>query len=186
MLDDEIVKKIIQGDHESFKVLIQKYQQLVTNTSFKILRNEEDAKDVCQDVFFEAYRSMLSLRQTDDISFWLYRVALNKSLNYLNKTKNQQRAICLDSGEPELVAEDTPSPHKKIELKEAKQILYQAIQQLPKRQCDVFMLHKVEGLSNKEISKILNISLSGIESLMHRAKENLRKSLENYYRTNFK
>lgn len=186
MLDDEIVKKIIQGDHESFKVLIQKYQELVTNTCFKILRNEEDAKDVCQEVFFEAFRSILSLRQTNDISYWLYRVALNKSLNYKSKTKYRLKTVCVDCEEPELVAEELPSPQMKIEIKEAKQILYQAIQQLPKRQHDVFILHKIEGLSNKEIAKVLDISLSGIESLMHRAKDNLRKLLENYYRTNYK
>ena len=78
MSDQELVKAIIIGDNSAMRELIVKYQDLVLNTCYKVLRSREDAEDTAQEVFIETFRSAASLRYEEDVSFWLYRVSLNK------------------------------------------------------------------------------------------------------------
>ena len=88
MNDSELVKAIIRGDNSAMRDLIAKYQDLVLNTCYKVLQSEEDARDIAQEVFIETYRSAAGLRYEENISFWLYRIALNKSINYLKRSHN--------------------------------------------------------------------------------------------------
>ena len=83
MTDKDLVEKIQTGDHDSFKVMIENHQRLIFNTCKGFLHNEEDAQDVAQDVFIEAYRSIKKFRGDSKISTWLYRIAVNKSLNFI-------------------------------------------------------------------------------------------------------
>jgi len=189
MTDQQLVKSILTGDNEAMKELIIKYQDFVLNTCYKVLRSKEDAEDISQEVFIETYRSVALLRNEENISFWLYRVSLNKSINYLKRGSNSllRSVLHLDSlfnnddAEEEIYSPvSDEDPGAGLESKERQEILMKAVSSLPASQQKAFILYYYENLSYKEISKILGLSLSSIESLMHRAKVNLQKRCSNY------
>jgi len=190
MSDQELVRAILKGDNRAMRDLILKYQDLVLNTCFKVLRSREDAEDMAQEVFIVTYRSAATLRYEEDISFWLYRVSLNKSINHLKRKRNVifRSLLQLESlfipveGESQhhdlLLSNDHPGDH--LEASERIEILTKAVASLPANQQKAFILYHYEDMSYKEISKVLNLSLSSVESLLFRAKASLKKKCTSY------
>jgi len=183
MTDSQLIKEIRQNNDLAFRALINKYKNLVYNTAFRLVKSPEDAKDIFQDVFLEIYKSCDAVRFDEDLTVWIYKIAYNKSISFLRK-KNPARA---DSklGEPEeeqynpqLI--DKNNPARQLEQKENVSALYRLIDQLPDNQKQVLLLHKFEGLSQKEICDKLNISAHSVESLIYRAKKNLKLKLKEY------
>jgi len=160
---------------------------MVYNTALGIVQQEGDAEDVAQEVFIQAYESISSLKGDSKLSTWLYRITVTKSLDHLRKKKRKKRFAFVQSlfGEND---EERNHPvefrHPGVELdkKEDAAVLFNAIQSLPENQKVAFTLHKLEGLPYKEVADIMETSLSSVESLMHRAKANLKKQLSTYYK----
>jgi RNA polymerase sigma-70 factor (ECF subfamily) len=189
MTDEQLIERIIEGDHFAFGQLVEKYKVLVLKTCFNILRHNEDTEDVIQEVFIEAFESIHLFRRESKFSTWLYRIAINKSLNHLRKHKWQGMVnrleyffggeinSKLDIADPN--ANDTPDA---IDYIERAQVLQHAIKSLPENQRIAFILCKYDELSYQEISEVMNLSNSSVESLIHRAKMNLQKKLVNYYK----
>ena len=187
MNDEELVQKIIDRDHRAFKGLVDQYQHLVINTCYHLIGNRQDAEDVAQEVFFQVYKSAKKFRQEAKLSTWLYRIAVNRSLNLIRDKKRSGWLRSLSSlleGERQRVADvpasDSDRPDVALEKKERNVMLQKAIDSLPEKQKAAFVLHKYEGLSYQEIAGILQHSLSSVESLIHRAKLNLQKKLVHY------
>jgi RNA polymerase sigma-70 factor (ECF subfamily) len=184
--DLELVQKISTSDNEAFREFIKNHQEMVMNVCFHFLRNRQDAEDVAQDVFIKAFHSANEYRGDSKVSTWLYRIAVNQSLNFI-RNKKRRRWLSLDfnnkNGEYLKNIEESPvkRPDTQFETNEMQSILMKAIHDLPENQKSVFILHKLDGLSYHEITKILNCSLSSVESRMHRAKVNLQKKLAKYY-----
>ena len=170
-----------------FRSIVEKLQERVRNTCFRYVNNIDDADDITQEVFVQVYESMSNFREESQISTWVYRIAVNKSLDFLRRKKRKKRfgkmvSIFKTSDDEEYI--EIPSvgnPNQELEDKERKEILNWAVSKLPETQQTVIVLSKFQGLSNKEIAKIMDSSLSSVESLMHRAKKNLQKYLYNYY-----
>ena len=171
-----------------FENLVKSLQEKVRNTCFRYVNNLEDADDIAQEVFIQVYESMGHFREESQISTWVYRIAVNKSLDFLRSKNRKKRFGQLTSlfkftdGEEEII--EIPSfdtPDKKLEEKERKQVLDWAISKLPENQKTAIILSKYEGFSNKEITKIMDLSLSAVEALGHRAKKNLQKQLQVYF-----
>jgi RNA polymerase sigma-70 factor, ECF subfamily len=170
-----------------FQSLVENLQEKVRNTCFRYVNNEEDADDIAQEVFIQVYESMSHFREESQLSTWVYRIAVNKSLDFLRSKKRKKRFALLSSlfksNEDEGVIE-IPSfgtPEQELEDKERKEVLDWAISKLPDNQKTAIILSKSVGFSNKEIMQIMDLSLSAVESLMHRAKKNLHKQLYNYF-----
>jgi RNA polymerase sigma-70 factor (ECF subfamily) len=187
MNDEELIQKIIEKDHLAFKSLVDRHQRLVINTCYHLIGNKQDAEDVAQEVFFRVYQSAKEFRQEAKISTWLYRIAVNRSLNFIRDKKRSGWLRSLSSlleGERQRVAEvpasNSDRPDVELEQKERSVIVQKAIDSLPEKQRAAFVLHKYEGLSYQEIAEILHRSLSSVESLIHRAKLNLQKKLLHY------
>jgi len=187
MNDEKLIQKIIEKDHQAFKLLVDQYQHLVLNTCYNLIGNRPDAEDVAQEVFFQVYKSAREFRGEAKLSTWLYRIAVNRSLNFIRDKKRFGWLKSLSSlleGEQQKVA-DVPAsnsdrPDIALEEKERSVIVQKAIDSLPEKQRAVFVLHKYEGLSYQEIAEISEHSLSSVESLIHRAKLNLQKKLRGY------
>lgn len=153
-----------------------------------MLQNQDDADDTAQEVFIEVFRSAERFRGESKISTWLYRIAYNKCLDHIRAGKREKRSgnIIRIDGEP---LHDIPAdavfvhPGIALEQKERSRIIFAAIAALPENQRIAFTLHKVEGLSYKEICEVMEMQLPGIESLIHRARQNLKKLLVNYYQS---
>ena len=188
MEDPQLIQLLKKQDPAAFRVLVEKYQTLVMKTCFHIARTQEDAEDIAQDVFIEVYQSIGQFRLESRLSTWLYRIAVNKSLNYIRKNKWKSLISSIDNflGNEKEKRKDIEDPSgdstpESIEYKERSSILQTAIDSLPKNQRIAFIMSKYDELPYQEISEIMNLSLSSVESLIHRAKLNLQKRLIQYY-----
>ena len=182
--DQKLLRKVAARDHTAFRSLVEQYQSLVMRTCYRILGNREDAEDVAQEVFLKMYQKAKTFRGESQISTWLYRVAVNLSLNLLRKRKRVRYLdfFTVSKNQPEgpaitLKSSEDNRPDRKLEKTEKSRILKKALDSLPEKQRVAMILHKFEGLSHREIADILQTSLSSVESLIHRAKGNLQKKL---------
>lgn len=171
-----------------FEALYESFKRQVFNLTISYLQNQEDAEEITQDVFLEVYRSMEGFKDQSAVSTWIYRITINKCLDFI-KYKNRKRrfAVLTRLFHPETGAlvQDPPDFHHPgiaLEQQEKSAILFKAIDQLPDNQKSAFLLSKVEGLGNKEISAVMEMSVGAVESLLQRAKENLRKLLADWYK----
>ncbi len=188
MSDIEIINQLKQGNEAAFRKLVDSYQKLVVNTCYGMLHNREDAEDIAQDVFIEVYRNVDRFRADAKLSTWLYRIAVNRSLNHIRDNKKHK---WFQSFENEVEAKnrqlmqvessDTDQPEFELENKQRAVILHEAINSLPENQRVAFTLSKYEELSYQEISEVMDLSVSSIESLLFRAKKNLQKKLHKCY-----
>lgn len=188
MTDADLLKSLAGKDENAFRILVEKYQAMVYKACFHILNNYQDAEDVAQDTFVEAYLSIANFRGDAKISTWLYRIAINKSKNLLRKNRWQALMQRFDKYLPgdKSVAFDTEdrSAHEDMHLyekSEDQKVLWKAIENLPENQRIAFTLNKYDELSYQEIADVMQTSLSAVESLIHRAKLNLQKKLMNYF-----
>jgi RNA polymerase sigma-70 factor (ECF subfamily) len=188
MDDIEIIKRLKDGDDETFRMVVEKYQKMVLNCSYKFLRNRESAEDITQEVFLQVFESINSFRADSKLSTWIYRITVTKSLNHLKSLKRKKRFAMLislfgeDEVEQRITAPENMSPIKELENQDRARVLSLALDKLPENQRIAFTLSKNNEMSYEEISLILNTSISSVESLIHRAKTNLKKILFIYYK----
>ena len=156
------------------------------NTVLRILMNVEDAEDVAQEVFIQVYESVDGFKGDSKISTWLYRIAITKSMDHIRRKKRKKRFAFIESlfnQQDELIHDPGHFVHPGVQLenKEAAADLFKAISLLPDNQRTAFVLNKIEHQSYQEMAEIMGISVAAADSLLHRAKVNLRKLLNNYY-----
>jgi RNA polymerase sigma-70 factor (ECF subfamily) len=181
-----LIEQLKQGDEAAFRQIVEQWQDMVYNTVLGIVQNETEAEDVTQDVFIKVYESIGSFKGESKFSTWLYRIAVTRSLELLRSKKRKKRFAFLQplfgAGQEEKIQPaDFHHPGVSLDNKERAAQLFKAIDKLPENQKAAFVLHKLEGLSYKEISETLQTTVPAVESLMNRAKNNLKKYLESYY-----
>ncbi|MGD9328324.1 MAG: RNA polymerase sigma factor [Cyclobacteriaceae bacterium] len=186
--DSELVTKLKNADEQVFRQLVLQYQDKIFNTCISLVKNAEDADDLTQEVFIEIFRSIHKFREDSLLSTWIYRIAVNKSLEHLRRMKRKRRAGILtwfnkENREVSNDPADFNHPGVMAENEEQSRILFRAVEKLPESQKIAFTLHKLEGLSYEQIAAVMQKTLSSVESLMHRAKSNLKKELYEYYRS---
>lgn len=183
MNDEELISKIVDGNQLYFKVLVDKYQSLVLNTCFRFLHNKSDAEDITQEVFITAFQSIKKFNYNSKISTWLYRIAVNKSLNFIRDNKKRMTIKSIENffnshSNNALQVEDTTTQIEDDDLKIKRlQVLRDSIERLPKNQKTAFILHNYEAVCYKEIAVIMDTSLASVEGLIHRAKINIHKNI---------
>lgn len=191
MSEAELINGLRDGNETAFRKLVDNYRQVVVGTCFGILHNIDDAEDVAQEVFIEVFRSVKKFRGDSRLTTWLYRIAVNRSLNFIRDNKRYRRNRPVDdlAGEGKNISQrfisaETENPEYSLENRQRAVILHNAVDALPKNQRIAFVLSKYEDLSNREIAEVMNLSVSSVESLMYRAKKNLQKKLLKFYRKN--
>ena len=187
MEDTDLIQAVKAGEAGAFQTLVEQYQDRVINTCYGFVRDREDAKDIAQEVFIEIYQSLEKFREEAKLSTWIYRISVTKSLDFLRRKNRKKRMgqfkklFNIDDVAERIEQPSGNNPDKNMEARERAQILQQAMDRLPENQKIAITLSKYEGFSNKEISEIMNTSVSSVESLIHRAKVNLKKKLYRYY-----
>jgi len=185
--DDQLIRGLLKNDPTAFECLIDRYQDNVYNTCLGILKQPVDAEDITQEVFVEVFKSINTFRNDAKLSTWIYRIALNKSLEMTRKSKRLKRKNEVISIEKNygsgLSIPSFDHPCVEMEMKESASILMNSVDRLPDAQRIAFVLKKIEGLSQKQIAEIMKVSESSVESLLARAKKNLKKRLNKLYRT---
>ncbi len=185
----ELIEQLQQGDEQAFKKLLDEYENMVYNTALGIVQNEDDADDITQDVFIQVYNSVSSFKSESKFSTWLYRIVISKALDHVKKKKRKKRFAFVQSlfgtaGEEVIHPEEFNHPGVVMENKERAAELFKAMMQLPDNQRIAFTLHKLETQKYQDIAVIMKLSLTAVESLIARAKGNLRKILKQYYLEN--
>ncbi len=180
---EELVEKLKLGDQAGFSAVVNEYQDMVYNTAIGIVQNAEDADDITQEVFVQVYLSIASFKGESKFSTWLYRITVSKALDHEKKRKRKKRFAFIQGlfghhQEEEIHPVEFNHPGVQLENKEKAAGLFKALKELPDNQRVAFTLHKMEGQSHQEIAAIMNLSVYAIESLMARAKTNLKKALD--------
>lgn len=192
MQDVELIERIKNDDNQAFKILITKYKQKVFTIALGFLHDKLQAEDVVQDVFIKFWEKRNEFELNAKFSTWLYRVCANMSINIIRKNKFSTVFSSIKSNnsyEKELDFEqqiediNTKTLDDKNKEEYIKYALKNAINQLPKRQKMAFVLNKYQNFSYKEIAEIMELSLTSVESLLFRAKNNMQKKLLNTYKS---
>lgn len=173
--DDELILKISLKDGDAFRQLVERHKGLVYSTCFSLTGNDQQAEEAAQDVFLQVYRSAGKFRHRSKVSTWIYRIAVNRSLNIIRREKRQGWIKSLTS--QEVQDPGSGEPDKRLEKKELSSLLDTAVDSLPEKQRTAFILNKYEGLSPNTIAEILGVSANSVEVRLHRAKINLQKKL---------
>ena len=187
--ESQLVERLKKGDESAFRAIVETRKDLVFNTALGLLQNAQDAEDITQEVFIKVYESVHQFKGESAFSTWLYKIAVTKSLELIRSRKRKKRFAFITGilGDNNELRHDPPEfnhPGVQLDNRERSATLFKAIAKLPENQRVAFTLHKVEGIPYLEISDIMQLSISAVESLIHRAKTNLRKDLENYYQKN--
>lgn len=161
--------------------LYQNYNVLVFNVALHYVQNVEDAEEITQDVFVKVHQSLKDFNQNSSHKTWIYRIAINQSLDFIKKKNSQKRFFIFGNrnhNENEYLNSST-FEHPGIDLlrKEEAEILYKTINTLSENQKTAFILSKIDGLSNPEVAEIMELSVSAVESLVFRAKASLKEKL---------
>ena len=187
MSEIQLIAELKVGDQQAFIRLIDLYKHLVFNTVLNMVQHTEEAEDITQEVFIQVYQSVQTFRGDSKVSTWLYRIAITKSLDWQRKNNAKKRMNSMKTafgiGNYEDTVPDIQHPGILLANKEKATILFKAMKKLPDNQRIAFTLIKADGLSSEEVSEIMQTSIKSLEGLMHRAKENLRKTLEQFYKS---
>jgi len=181
------IKSIVSGSEEALEWLYNHYSDRVFNTLISYTKNEEDAEELLQDVFVTIYHTAASFQYNSSVSTWIYRIAVNKALDFLRKKNSQKRSGIFtslyrkDSGQVAVESPDFDHPGIKMENLEDARFIFNAIDKLSENQKTAFILTQIEGLPQKEVADIMKQSRKSVESLVQRAKAGLRKELEKLY-----
>lgn len=180
----DLLARIADGDRSAFRQLYDIHSDYIYNLCFRMLGNSDDAHEVAQDVFVALWRKAHSIRGESRLRTWLHRVAVNRSINFRKRggVLSRMKQIMSIDTEKTSLSEQLPAPAStqpdtRLESKEAKVLLAELMSDLPERQREAFLLHKLEGLSYREIAEEMGLSLPAIESLIHRAKLKLKDRL---------
>lgn len=189
--ETELIEQLKRGDDTAFRTIVEQWQDMVYNTILGIVQNETEAEDLAQDVFIKVFEKIGTFKGDSKFSTWLYRIATTTALDHLRSRKRKKRSGFLQSltgsgGEEKEQIPDFHHPGVSLDNKERAAVLFKAIDELPDHQKVAYTLHKLEGLSYRDVSEVLNTSVSAVESLMSRANQNLRKQLEEYYNKHYR
>ncbi|QQS36645.1 MAG: RNA polymerase sigma factor [Ignavibacteriales bacterium] len=188
MEERELVNRLKNGDEEAFRKIFYDNQRKVLNTCYRIVNDKETAEDLTQEVFIKVHSAIKYFRGDSKFSTWIYRIAVTKSLDHLRAKKRKKRFGLLrfsDSSNEMQVQQKISKrefPGDSLENDERKYFLNKALNAIPENQRIAFSLSKYDEMSYQQIADILGISLSAVESLIHRAKKNLEKKLHHYYK----
>ena len=183
MTDQELITGILNNDKAVIQFLVNKYHKQVITTAFHFVHDMDDAEDLAQDVCIEILESIGQFKRNSSLSTWIYRVTVNKSLNFVRKNKRKQLVKQFETffykadGNAATIISEPSANDTSYDNIEKKKILDSAINSLPENQKTAFILSKYEELSYKEITEIMNLSLPSVESLLQRAKQSLQKKL---------
>ena len=192
MEEKELILRLKKNDEIAFGFLVDFFSKKVYNTCVGMLQNLEDAQDITQEIFITIHINIENFKEESSLSTWIYRISVNKCLEFIRKKNRKKRSgifKSIFSADDEKALEnhsDFSHPGIQLENKERSIILFKAISLLPEQQQTAYVLHKVEQVSYNEIAGIMEVSLSSVESLLFRAKQNLKKYLATYYEENEK
>jgi RNA polymerase sigma-70 factor (ECF subfamily) len=187
-VEDEavLVKRAREGDLVAYDELVQRYQERIYATVYHMTSNHEDANDLAQEAFIKGFHALKSFKGGSSFYTWVYRIAVNKTINFLKQRKNKAQMSLDDldfnaEHDPDLVALiSEKTPRREVNLSELQEKLNEAMQKLSEPHRLVVTLHDVQGLSHEEIAKIMECNIGTVRSRLFYARQQLQAYLSDY------
>ncbi len=184
--DAEVVQRARSGDREAFRILVERYQGRAYGLALRVLRDEEQARDVVQDAFLKAYGSLDRFEGRSGFYTWLYRIVMNLCLDAKRRDRSGQQVEWTEqvvhggAAEAALAAADDPQepdPAAALERSELREQLTRAIEGLPEDARRIIELREIDDLSYQEIAECLGVPKGTVMSRLHYARRRLREAL---------
>lgn len=181
-----LVDQARHGDLKAYDELVRRYQERIYATIYHMTSNHEDANDLAQESFVKAYQALKSFKGGSSFYTWLYRIAVNKTINFLKQRKNRQHMSLNDldfnaEHNPDLVALiSDKTPRREAGLSELQEKLNAALLKLSESHRLAVVLHDVQGLSHEEIAKIMHCNIGTVRSRLFYARQQLQALLADY------
>lgn len=181
--EKELIAKAKQGDLSAFEALILKHEKIVYNVALRMMNHSEDARDISQEVFLKAYRSLAQFDERAAFSTWLYRITHNTCIDEMRKRKGKQSYSLEEELENEdgtmqrQVADAGDTPEKRLLREEKKSEILRALDTLSAEHKAAIVLRDIKGLSYEEIAEILELSLGTVKSRISRARNQLKTEI---------
>lgn len=186
VLESDLVRRARNGDLSAYDELVRRYQERIYATIYHMTANHEDANDLAQDAFIKAYSALKSFKGGSTFYTWLYRIAVNKTINFLKQRKNKHHLSLNDldfnaENDPDLVALIShKTPHRDASLSELQKKLNEALLKLSEPHRMVVVLHDVQGQSHDEIAEIMGCNIGTVRSRLFYARQQLQGYLAEY------
>jgi RNA polymerase sigma-70 factor (ECF subfamily) len=181
------ISQLAKGNQSAYSKLLKVYGQKTYNLVYYHLQNREEAEEVTQDVFIKVIRKSASFKHQSKFDTWIYRLAVNESLDRIRYHQRQKRKV--DKVPLHALLHSPKSsqanPSEIMQSQENQKRLLDKIEELPERQKTALLLSKMEGKTQKEIGQIMDLSPKAVESLVQRAKSNLKQKLSDYFKENY-
>lgn len=177
--DEDIVTLVLAGRTDLFALLVDRYKDRVFQTCMGFLHNRQEAEDLAQEIFIQVYVSLSGFKRRSAFSTWLYRIVINAALNMLRK-KSKIAFVdltTLNNTHFAMFKNDRDNPEQVLIETEDNSLLKEALDDLPDKQRAAIVLSYFNEMSQKEIAQVLDTTEGAVESLLQRAKKNLRKKL---------
>jgi len=181
-----LVHRARQGDLAAYDDLVRRYQERIYATIYHMTSNHEDANDLAQETFIKAFQALKSFKGGSSFYTWLYRIAVNKTINFLKQRKNRSHMSLNDldfnaEHDPDLVAlVSDKTPRREANLAELQEKLNEAMQKLSEPHRLVVTLHDVQGLAHDEIAEIMDCNIGTVRSRLFYARQQLQAYLSDY------
>jgi RNA polymerase sigma-70 factor, ECF subfamily len=181
-----LLQRARQGELDAYDQLVRKYQERVYSTLYHMTSNHEDANDLTQEAFIKAYQALKSFKGGSSFYTWVYRIAVNKAINFLKQRKNRVQMSLDDldvntEHNPDLVALiSEKTPRREVGLAELQEKLNVAMQRLSEPHRLVVTLHDIQGLSHEEIAEIMDCNVGTVRSRLFYARQQLQATLSDY------
>ena len=174
--DLDLINSIQNGDVFAFERLVKRYQNPLLNFVFRLLRDRDGAEELVQEVFLRVYKAASKFKARPDakVSSWIFKIAYNLSINEI---KRRRRFAEFKTGCARDEEKDMRQSLEPIRIRELENEITSALQKLPEGQKAALLLRVREGLTYKEISEVLNVSVPSVEALIFRARKYLREQL---------
>ena len=182
----DLVKRVRQGDLASYDELVRLYQERIYATIYHMTSNHEDANDLAQETFIKAFQAIKSFKGGSSFYTWLYRIAVNKTINFLKQHRHRTHLSLNDldfqaEHDPDLVALiSDKTPRRDVNLSELQEKLNIAMQKLSEVHRLVVTLHDIQGLSHEEIAAIMGCNIGTVRSRLFYARQQLQAYLSDY------
>ncbi|WP_033961361.1 RNA polymerase sigma factor [Psychroserpens jangbogonensis] len=175
--DQILINQIVEGDTNSFTILVDRYKDLVFTLALRMLKNREEAEEVAQDTFIKTYKSLEKFKGDSKFSTWIYRVTYNSCLDRIKKNKKHLNNVEINEfTEHQVVTIDNALDN--METKERKEAMQRCINTLPNEESFLLTLYYFDDLSLDEISKIVGITANSIKVKLFRSRKKLATILK--------
>ena len=176
--DQQLVERVLDGNKNAFDLLVLRYQNRVAAMVARIIRDQKEVEDVCQEAFIKAYKALPLFRGDSAFYTWLYRIAINTAKNYLVAKSRRPPDVDIDVSETTSLLKSTNGPETEFEEERLSQVVELAISKLPQDLKSAIIMREYEGMSYEDISVILECPVGTVRSRIFRARKSIDEEVK--------